>query len=67
MEKKGLEEFIVELQLENEMTEREIEGLVKKREDSLVSHDIMKLEVKKLKENLDSKANEVYTTENKKY
>ena len=49
------------------MTEREIEGLVKKREESLVSHDIMKLEVKKLKENLDTKANEVYTTENKKY
>ena len=41
--------------------------MVKKREESLVSHDIMKLEVKKLKENLDTKANEVYTTENKKY
>ena len=49
------------------MTERKIETLVSQREETLVQHDIMKLEVKKLKENLDKKANEVYTTENRQY
>jgi len=60
-------ESIDQLQLEIEMTEREIDGLGRGKEDVLVKHDVMKLEVKNRRDVLFSAADTLFTLENRKY
>jgi hypothetical protein len=49
------------------MTEKEITGLSKGKEDVLVKHDVMKLEVKNRRDVLFNAADTLFTLENRKY
>ena len=42
-------------------------GVTKKKEEAVVQHDLMRLEVKKLKENLNTRADQVFGLENRKF
>jgi chromosome segregation ATPase len=66
-EKTGLETHIQELELENEMAKGDLEKVVNKKEKTLVQHDIMKLEIKKLKDTVNVEADRVFGLENRKY
>ena len=55
------------LQLENDMTYEDLQKIVKKKEDVLVSNDTMKLEIKKIRENLSKQIDKVFNLENRKY
>lgn len=55
------------LQLENDMTYEDLQKIVKKKEDVLVSNDTMKLEIKKIRENLSKQIDKVMNLENRKY
>ncbi len=48
------------------MTIQDLNKVTKKKEEVLVQHDIMKLEIKKIKENLNKATDHVYGLENKK-
>ena len=63
---KKLTSMIEELTLENDMTSQDLNKISKKKEEVLVQHDIMKLEIKKIRETLTSTTNNVYSLENKK-
>lgn len=69
-EKKTIEKkftsMIEELTLENDMTYQDLTKISRKKEEVLVQHDIMKLEIKKIRETLTSTTNNVYSLENKK-
>lgn len=58
--------MIEELTLENDMTYQDLTKISRKKEEVLVQHDIMKLEIKKIRETLTSTTNNVYSLENKK-
>ena len=47
-DKAHLEVQIQELELENDMSLNDLEKIKRKKEDTLVQHDIIKLEIKKL-------------------
>lgn len=49
------------------MTEKLIDGLDRGKEDVLVKHDMMKLEVKNRRDVLFSAADTLFTLENRKY
>lgn len=66
-EKGGLEVQIRELELENEMAVNDLEKIKKRKEDTLVQHDIMKLEIKKLKYTVNVESDKVFSLENRKY
>lgn len=57
---------IEKFNLENEMTLLELSKIVKEKENSMVQHDIMKLEILKIQERLKSANDEVLQLENKK-
>jgi chromosome segregation ATPase len=57
---------IAEIELENDSADREVKESIKKKEDMIVSHDVLKLEVKRLRDTLTSKADEVLNLENRK-
>lgn len=65
-ERGGLDIIYKELLLENEMTQRDLERVVKQKEKTLVSHDCMKLEIKKLRDTVNVEADRVYGLENRK-
>ena len=65
-EKKVLESMIQELRLQNEMMQVEYDSLIKKKEAVLLSHDVMKLEVRKIKDAVKDEADKVVGLENKK-
>lgn len=48
------------------MTGQDLSKISKKKEEVLVQHDIMKLEIKKIKQTLSKATDVVYTLENKK-
>lgn len=62
-----IEETINTLKLENEMTMRQVKGAVADKEKALVDHDVMKLEVKRLRDILALHADEVFSLENRKF
>eukprot|EP00743_Colponemidia_sp_Colp-15_P001759 GILK01001920.1.p1 GENE.GILK01001920.1~~GILK01001920.1.p1 ORF type:complete len:939 (-),score=229.96 GILK01001920.1:138-2912(-) len=66
-EKEVLNDTISELTLENEMAQRELMALVREKEETLVQHDVMKLDVKRLRGALNQRADEVFGLENRKY
>jgi coiled-coil domain-containing protein 39 len=66
-ERANLEIQIRELELENEMAVSDLEKIKKRKEDTLVQHDIMKLEIKKLKYTVNVESDKVFSLENRKY
>ena len=66
-EKAKITNVVAELRLENEMVRSELEGVIKKKEKTLVSYDVMKLEIKKLRDTVNLEADKVYGLENRKY
>ena len=53
--------------MKNESGERHLRQLVKQKEESMVGHDVLKLEVKRLRESLNAKADEVFGLQNRKF
>ena len=66
-EKGVLDSIIGELKLENEMARGDLETVIKRKEHTLVQHDIMKLEIQGLREKVNTGADKVYGFENRKY
>ena len=66
-EKLKLTSVVAELKLENEMVRSELEKVIKQKEKTLVSYDVMKLEIKKLRDTVNLEADKVYGLENRKY
>lgn len=68
VEERGkLETSVQELVLENDMTAQDLAKIVKVKEETLVQHDIMKLEIKNIRDTLMKATHKVYTLENRKY
>ena len=59
--------WIDELTLENDMTYQDLNKIIKSKEDVLVQHDIMKLEIKKIRDRLSLATDQVFNLENEKY
>ena len=66
-EKMKITNVVSELRLENEMIRSELEKVIKTKEKTLVSYDVMKLEIKKLRDTVNLEADKVYGLENRKY
>ena len=66
-EKEKLTSIVAELKLENEMVRSELEKVIKQKEKTLVLYDVMKLEIKKLRDTVNLEADKVYGLENRKY
>lgn len=49
------------------MSTSDLEKVIKTKEKTLVQHDIMKLEIKKLRDVVNEEADKVYGLENRKY
>ncbi|KAM3137530.1 hypothetical protein pb186bvf_010320 [Paramecium bursaria] len=62
-----LSQQIEELTLENDMTYQDLIKIVKQKEEVLVQHDFMKLEIQKIKKVVTNAVDKVYTLENRKY
>jgi len=66
-ERKKLASNIEELTLENDMFALDLNKVVKTKEETLVQHDIMKLEIKNIRDNLMKATYRVYNLENRKH
>merc|ERR1712139_642803 len=55
-----------ELELENTIMNRSVANVVKEKEESLMQHDILRLEVKRLRQQLNTKSESLYSLENRK-
>ena len=66
-EEKRLVTNIEELELENSKCSQNLFKVIKAKEEILVQHDLMKLEIKKLYDKLVNEANQVFKEENKLY
>merc|ERR1719409_2113962 len=55
-----------ELDLENTIMNRSVANVVKEKEESLMQHDILRLEVKRLRQQLNQKSESLYSLENRK-
>ncbi|KAF5827559.1 coiled-coil domain-containing protein 39 [Dunaliella salina] len=62
-----IDESIRTLKLEVEMAVRQVKGAVTDKEKALVDHDVMKLDVRRLRDILAMHADEVFSLENRKY
>lgn len=58
---------IGELNLEADTTAKSVRAAVKEKEDKMVAHDVLKLEVKRLRDLLNSRADQVFSLENRKF
>ncbi|GIL44733.1 hypothetical protein Vafri_2248 [Volvox africanus] len=65
-DKAKLDETISTLKLENDMVARQVKAAVEAREKALVDHDVLALEVKRLRDILAAHADEVFSLENRK-
>jgi len=63
-EKDKLTSIIEELELENMKCGQDLQKIVKTKEEVLVEHDLMKLDIKKIYDRLLNEANEVFKKEN---
>jgi len=66
-ERAKLASTIEELTLENDMFAQDLNKVVKHKEETLVQHDIMKLEIKNIRDNLMKATYKVYNLENRKH
>ena len=64
-EKDKLTSIIEELELENMKCGQDLQKIVKTKEEVLVEHDLMKLDIKKIYDRLLKEANEVFRKENR--
>merc|ERR1712054_355784 len=55
-----------ELELQNTIMNRSVANVVKEKEESLMQHDILRLEVKRLRQQLNTKSEALYSLENRK-
>lgn len=65
-ENEGMKGIMDELELQNTITNRAVTGIVKEKEEALMQHDILRLEVKRLRQSLNSKSENLYSLENRK-
>jgi|MDSY01.1.fsa_nt_gb chromosome segregation ATPase len=61
-----LEAQINQLEIENMSESQTLEALVKQKEDAMVQNDVMRLELKRLRDTLNSRADKVFSLENRK-
>jgi len=66
-QQESLDTINQELRLENEMADTDLQKVTKKEEKTLVQHEIMKLEIKRLRDVVNEVADRVYGFENQKY
>lgn len=66
-ERTKLASTIEELTLENDMFAQDLNKVVKQKEETLVQHDVMKLEIKNIRDNLMKGTYKVYNLENRKH
>ena len=66
-QQESLDTINQELRLENEMADTDLRKVTKKEEKTLVQHEIMKLEIKRLRDVVNEEADKVYGLENRKY
>lgn len=59
-DKEKYDKIVAKLVLENDMTYQDLNKIIKKKEDILVNHDTMKLEIKKIQGTLSKEMNEVF-------
>ena len=57
---------IAELKLENGSADRQLRKRTEEREETMVQHDVMRLEIKRLRDALTRKADEVFSLENRR-
>jgi len=62
----GMKGTMEELELQNTIVNRTVQTTVKQKEESLMQHDILRLEVKRLRQQLNSKSENLYSLENRK-
>jgi len=62
----ALNERIARIELENDSSDRELRETIRKKEELSVQHDMRKLEVKKLREQLSQLADQVLSHENRR-
>mmetsp|Transcript_64854 Transcript_64854/g.154846 ORF Transcript_64854/g.154846 Transcript_64854/m.154846 type:complete len:895 (+) Transcript_64854:123-2807(+) len=55
-----------ELELQNTVMNRSVANTVKEKEDSLMQHDVLRLEVKRLRQQLNNKSENLFGLENRK-
>lgn len=65
-ENENMKGVMEELELQNTVVNRTVSVKVKEKEEALMQHDILKLEVKRLKQQLNSKTEALYSLENRK-
>lgn len=65
-ESEGMKGMMEELELQNTVVNRTVAITVKEKEESLMQHDILRLEVKRLRQQLNSKSENLYSLENRK-
>lgn len=65
-ETEGMKGTMEELELQNTIMNRSVATVVKEKEESLMQHDILRLEVKRLRQQLNSKSEALYSLENRK-
>eukprot|EP00818_Percolomonas_sp_WS_P003053 CAMPEP_0117443250 /NCGR_PEP_ID=MMETSP0759-20121206/4594_1 /TAXON_ID=63605 /ORGANISM="Percolomonas cosmopolitus, Strain WS" /LENGTH=889 /DNA_ID=CAMNT_0005235211 /DNA_START=2211 /DNA_END=4880 /DNA_ORIENTATION=+ len=66
-ERISLESQVNELTLENDSHEKELKQLTRQKEDVMVNHDVLKLQVKRRRDLLSQRSDEVSGLENRKY
>merc|ERR1719502_2576426 len=57
---------IGELELENTSAEQSLKSFVEQQQESMVQHDVMRLELKRLRDALNARADEVFSLENRR-
>ena len=64
---KQMQEKIHEIRLISDSAQRNVDSAVKTKEDKMVEHDVLKLELERLRGILNLKADEVFSLENRKF
>lgn len=65
-ENQAMKNTMDELELANTIVNRSVATTVKDKEESLIQHDVLRLEVKRLRQQLNSKSENLYSLENRK-
>lgn len=66
-EDKKIQEKIHEIRLISESGQRNVDTAIKSKEDKMVEHDVLRLELERLRGILNLKADEVFSLENRKF
>merc|ERR1712087_717797 len=65
-ETESMKGMMEELELQNTIVNRTVQNTVKEKEEALMQHDILRLEVKRLRQQLNTKSESLYSLENRK-